>query len=413
MGLFGIKKLIALGAGIMAMAMGASLRMNVTNPSPSPSTITQETNISVSDGDGLPRWQRIWTISAPGFHAGNLSPDGKNVAWVDQSGIVRRADPATGKPLWQSPRYHGVNAVHITNLGVTLVYARLNPGEASVRILDAVAGPSRSALIPVEGAIWCVEPTYDGRLAAVGVGSAALYLIPIRTDAAWPGVSTKLNGIPESLSIAKSASLILTGTWLDSGISVWGLDRIPRWRRHERQSGRTQNVTLCADGSTAIVVSGIGDQKREARLSVWDARTGALRWAENLEGDSPRSAVSADGKFIAISYHRRINERELAVSPKVALFDSKGKRLFGDKGGHFFEPELVCLSGDGQRLTVYDKEGNLWTLNREGRIVSRLRPQANSTGKPIHIDDFFATADGQGLLLYRSDKTLTLYRATL
>ena len=415
MGLFGVKKLLAIGVGVLAMAMGASLRLTApASPPPASASVQVAPTAPAGEmGHGRSRWQTIWTQTAPELTASAISAEGANVAWADSKGVIRRVDAAKGKTLWQTAPIIGVNDLRITSQGFVLAFARLNPGKPVVRILDANEGANRSALAPVDGAIWSVEVTADGRLAAVGTGSSSLYFIPVRTDAAWPGVATKMSGIPDTLAVASKEPLLFAGTWMDTGISVWGMDRLPRWRRRDRESDRMQAVCLSADGGTAVSASGIGAMRREARLDVWNARTGKLLWIENLDGFAPKAAVSADGQFIAVSYRQAAGGGGAGgAAQKIALFDRAGKRLFGDKGGHFFAPELVCLSADGVRLTVSDNEGNLWTLDRQGRTVSRQRPTLDpKTGKPCSILHLIATADGKNLLVYRSDSSLTLYRA--
>jgi hypothetical protein len=343
----------------------------------------------------------------------NRAPDGSSVAWVDQGGSVRRVQSASGKTLWQTPPLPAVNQVRVGPTGVVLAFSRLNPANPSVRILDSAVGDRKSALVPVEGAVWDAELAPDGSKALVGTGQSCLYLIPMRSDAVWPGVPSRLSGIPDSISVAANEPLALFGTWQDGGVCAWGLDRTPRWRHQERAVDRVYTVRLSADGSTAVAVSAQGPRRQNARLTVWDAHAGGLLWIEDLDGSDPRVSVSANGHFIAVTYaHISAYNSGDAVERKVALFDRGGRRLFNDKGGVFFSPELVCLSADGARITVRDAAGNIWTLDNRGRTVARLHPPADpATGATPALRQVAATENGAYLLVYRSDGSLTLYKA--
>jgi hypothetical protein len=306
-----------------------------------------------------------------------------------------------------------VDQVRVGPSGAVLAFSRLNPAYPAVRILDPIAGAKHSVLVPVDGAVWDVALTADGSKAVVGTGQAYFYLIPMRSDAVWPGQPTKLTGIPDSLSVAIGEPLALFGTWQDGGVCAWGLDRMPRWRHQEREADRLYSVKISADGSTAVAASARGPRRQNARLTVWDAHTGKLLWIEDLDGSDPRVAVSANGHTIAVTYAQvSMYSSGNAVERKVMLFDRSGRHLYGEKGGVFFSPELVCLSADGARTTVEDAAGNIWTLDSHGRTVARLHPPSDpTTGAAPTIQQVTATEDGAYLLVYRTDGNLTLYKA--
>jgi hypothetical protein len=411
-----LKRVLVLGA--LALVLGVSVRLStIPTPAvaiPSPSGVgAVGSPLPVESGNGRSRWQPLWTQPAPDLACLAVASDGSSVVWVDARGSVRRILSSTGKTLWQTPPLPAVNQVRVGTNGAVLAFSRMNPDSPAVRILDPVAGALRSALVPVDGAVWDAALTGDGGKAVVGTGQASFYLIPMRPDAVWPGAPTKLGGIPDSLSIASGEPLALFGTWQDGGVSAWGLDRLPRWRRQEREVDRLYSVRLSADGGTAVAVSSQGPRRQNARLTVWDGRAGKLLWIEELDGSDPRVAVSANGRTIAVTYAQvSAYNSGNAVERKVALFDREGRRLFGEKGGVFFSPELVCLSADGARTTVKDAAGNIWTLDSHGRTIARLHaPTDPTTGATPTVRQIVATEGGAFLLVYRGDGNLTLYKA--
>ena len=69
---------------------------------------------------------------------------------------------------------------------------------------------------------------------------------------------------------------------------------------------------------------------------------GARHWG----GFDATARVSAKGECIAVTYARKpATEGDSTASErKVVLFDRNGHRLFADKGGLYFAPQLIALS---------------------------------------------------------------------
>jgi outer membrane protein assembly factor BamB len=407
-----VKRVLILGA--LALMLGVALRLT-TAPSPAIADPAPqaESQATPTLKDSRPRWETVWSRPAPSLAALALSPDGSSVAWVDKQGAVRRVEGATGRTIWRTTQLPGINRVCVGPQGAVLAYSRMNPALASVRILDPAVGAEKSALIPLDGAVWLAKLSADGQQAVVGTGSSSLYMIPVRRDAVLNGPSVRLPGLPESVAVASGEPIALLGTWQEGGVCAWGLDRSPRWRREEKQPSRTYDVQLSADGSTAVAVSSEGPRKEAARLHAWDARTGELLWIEDLRGFGPKVRISGNGKFIAVSYARVTDySNGSTVERKVALFERSGRRRFEDRGGMYFSPEVVCLSATGDRLTVRDTNGTLWTLDRDGHTVARLRlPKSVASATPAAVREMVATEDGAYLLLYQADGQLSLLKS--
>jgi hypothetical protein len=415
-----LKRVLVLGA--LALVIGAGVRVT-TAPSPAvaepgPQVDTTLKQESGGFGDGRPRWLPLWTRPAPGVTAAALASNGTSVAWVDRKGSIRRVVGDTGKTLWQTPALIGVNRLVVAPQGQVIAYSQLNPASPMVRVLHPRWGNDHSVEYSVDGAVWQAALTGNGARAIVGTGHASLYLIPLVKEGNKPLPSVSripIQGIPESLCAGDRDPVALLGTWADNGVGVWGLDGLPRWRYDEREVDRSHTVQLSGDGTTAVGLSTRGARHSDARLHVWDARTGRLLWIESLEAFDPKVRISKDGNRIAVSYAKMSSYNTGAtVERKLAVFARDGRRLFADKGGLFFSPELVALSAGGERITVKDGDGNLWTLDQSGRTVSRMRlPVDANTGKAPTIKETIATEDGSYLLLRRGDDQLTLYKAAL
>jgi len=405
--------------GAFALAVGAGVRV-ATAPVPAvavssvPKSADNLRQESGGFGDGRPRWRELWTRSAPGVIAVALAPNGTSVAWVDKRGSVRRIVGETGKTLWQTPALKGINRLVVAPQGQVLAFSQMNPAAPSVRVLHPQWGANRALSLPVEGAIWRVALSGAGDKVLVGTGKSYLYQFSLAPDAVTKTPKRiSIQGIPLSLCAGASEAVALFGTWQDNAVGVWGLDGLPRWRYDEREVDRTFEVQLSADGGTAVGVSTRGGKKLEARLHVWDARTGRLLWIEDLGAFDPKVLISRDGSNIAVSCAKMSSYNTGAtVERKLTMFSREGRRLFADKGGLFFAPELVALSAGGGRITVRDGSGSLWSLDRDGRTVSRMRlARDQRTGEAPVIKEAISSDDGEFLLLQRGDDQISLYKA--
>ncbi|MDX1933907.1 MAG: hypothetical protein SFU56_15010 [Capsulimonadales bacterium] len=414
--------------GVIALALGASARY-FTAPTPAVAVVSPDRNTPTltPTGNGHLRFEPIWQLSAPALVDLAIAPNGESVAWVDRHGSIRRIDTETRRTVWETPPYPRLDSLRLSTHGDVLAFSRLNPTQTSVRFLDAARGPLKTALIPVQGAVWSAAITPDGRQAVIGTGNSLLYFLPMRHNAIFAGTPITVPGIPESITATTlkvpqpapkggtaEETVALVGTWEDGSVCAWGSDRLPRWIHEERRPDASYQVTVSQDGSTAAAVAYFGPHRESARLHVWDMTTGKLRFIEDLKGFAPQVAVSANGQQIAVTYARakagtgeRPPDADRDVERKITLFDRAGRRLFEEKGGIFFAPELIGISADGRRLTVRDPHGTIWTLDHRGRTIARL----TSAGKSRQLLRALTTEDGRYLLLYHSDNTLSLYRA--
>jgi len=85
--------------------------------------------------------------------------------------------------------------------------------------------------------------------------------------------------------------------------------------------------------------------------------------------------------------------------------------MFVDKGGLYFSPELVGLSGDGTRVTVRSGNATLYSLDEHGSFRSKLSlPTDPVKHAAPSIRECYTSADGHYLLILRGDGVLSLYR---
>jgi hypothetical protein len=426
-----IKRILALGA--VALLAGAAARFftasSPANARPAAgASPLREAIPAAPPAAGHPHWTAMWTRQTPGLCSVSLSLDGSTVAWVDGRGVIRRLSGAAGDTLYQTPPTAGVNSVLAVSGGSVIAYSALNPLDRTIIVLDGASGSARTQSFVVNGPIWSVIASNDGQRALVGTGGSELVVLSIAppphpatasaAPAARPATPLRIrtDGIPTSSDYAPRAGLILAGTASDAGVGAWGLDGAPRWRHNETQVDRTYAVSVSADGKTAVAVSSRRPHGTEARVHVWDGHTGRLIWNQDLAASDARAMVSAEGDTIAISYALPApgqSARDDNVPRKIVAFDRSGHRLFAPMGGVFFAPVLAALSTTGQRITVRDKAGYLWTLDNRGHILSRVRlPADKSTGEPPKMVETAASDDGTCLLVRRGDGQLTFFKAT-
>jgi hypothetical protein len=133
---------------------------------------------------------------------------------------------------------------------------------------------------------------------------------------------------------------------------------------------------------------------------VMETETRKLLWATGISGDNITVMVSAHAEMIAISSEKDNNTdtQGKETERKMQIFDRLGNPLFPEKGGRFLSPEVVTLSPDGTRLTLYDAtRHSLFTLNEKGKMVG-LFPLPDLPVKKI-----FPTPNGKYLLIVFGD----------
>ncbi|MBC8104691.1 MAG: hypothetical protein H7Z41_19120 [Cytophagales bacterium] len=422
-----IKRLIALG--VFALVCGAGMRFS-RNPAPV-QAVTPAARLTApqdQSGDGKPRWEPLWTRPAPGLTLASVAADGTSVAWIDRKRSVRRLDSVTGNTVWQTEPLPGMSHLVAVPGGDVLVYSPLNRLRPVIRVLDRNKGAKAGAVYPLNGAVWSVAAAGGGSVAFVGTGQGTIYTLPIRRESGEPFLrptTWTVNGIPEQLVSTADGSVTFIGGWGNSNLSSWQPTRptllttasVPAssiWQQAKMESFRTEGLCFSGNGTTAVALSSRGRRGEGARLDVFDGVTGNRLWQEDLNGFGAKARVSRDGQFIAVTYaHLSEYNTGRVTEQKLSLFTREGRKVFGDRGGIYFSPELAALSANGSRITVQSGPSTLFTLDNRGRFKSKLTlPKDPVTGQPLQIRRCVATEDGRFLLMIRGDGLMTLYKAT-
>jgi len=417
-----IKRLLLIGA--LALAIGAAVRsLNV--PVVAGSSLLPPLSLWSNMGISAPqqRWEPVWAVPVTDLVDMALAPNGSSVAWIDSKGTIRRIWGEDGRMLWETPPYSGLNRVLLNRQGVVIGYSMGQGERSSLRFLHPELGASRTALIPLRGAIQAATLTMDGSTALIGTNSGQLYTIPVRSDSAWAGTPRLLSEIPLSLDVQadpQSQPIVYCGT--QSTIAAWKL--LPQeqnlWQtpalpiRETGQSSQISEVIAAESGDALVRLTTVGVERTRPQITFLEASTGRQKWTQSLNGTNPRVKLSANGRFVAVTYSHRPNPKSIIVERKVAVFDHNGRRLFQDRGGISFSPELVAISAEGTCITVRDTQSNLWMLDNQGRTLARLRPPQDSTGNTLGLARAVASRDGAYLLLHYTgkdnDQRLAFYR---
>jgi outer membrane protein assembly factor BamB len=352
----------------------------VTRVSPAP--LPPTTNISNTNR----LWKERWRVTMPIARTYSLAQNGKTLAGVDAQGRVTALRVSTGTNLWETSALPRVNRLLATNMGDVAAWSHLNPQHPEIHFLNGVKGSGDTVKIPTQGAIWAVADSPNGEHIFVGTGKKEIRRVTNTTQkklqAAAPGIALPpealgkksawrttsvwaTDGIPQS--IVPTSTRLLVSTWLPAGLSAWEWNGMPQWGmpypRHD-----AQQHFLSEDGKTLVLLSQKRTYPYPGEIRVLEAETRKLLWAMGLTGEKTSIRVSGNGAMIVVSSEKR--QPDQTIERKLQIFDREGKSLFPEKGGRFLSPELVSLSSDGTRLTIYDAmRHGLFTLNEKGKMI--------------------------------------------
>lgn len=381
----------------------------------------------VEMGDGRARWEPLWTRPAPDLVQASVSPDGSSIAWMDKKGSVRRLDSLSGKPVWQTASLPGVTRISAFPGGDVLAYAPFDRLRPTIRVLDRTFGEKKGAVCPLDGAVWSVAVASGGSAAFVGTGKGSVFTLPLRRSASESFLRPtvwSVEGIPEALTATGDGSLTLVRHWGAGGIGAWhptkptllttaSVPAPPVWLKPETAAFRSLSLTISDNGETAIALTAQGPRGQATRLDVLDAATGNRLWQLDLNASGAKARVTSDGQFVAItSAHLSDYNTGSVLEHKLSYYTRDGRKVFRDRGGLYFAPELVAVSADGSRISVQSGPNTIFTLDRRGNFKSKLTlPKKPATGISPTIRECVATSDGRYLLVIRGDGQITLYRA--
>ncbi len=365
----------------------------------------------------------VWTAPGPvvGYRAAALSPDGKSLGVVfnhvpgksqEKLSLWRWAD-RPDRPLWTRADPDASHVIVATGGQTVLSCARMDPSHPFLSVRKGLDGTQISEK-PLDGAIWDVQMSADGE-AAVTAGGHGLYLFP---DVGRPGFTRfpDLSGIGNSIALTSNNTYLAAGTWDDSGVSCFALNKTRVWQYpkpgelQKRQAllGRVFETEIADSGRFVLGVSYANARKSDATLYLWRSDgDGTPLWVRPLGINAffPKALMSADGRFVAVTYQWMVTRGDQSISERrLLVLDGSGRPVW-ERGNLLFSPQLVALAPDGHCITVSDGQKTIYNLDATGRFTA-IKPLKGTAA----IRETMTTPDGHYVLVYASDGSLNLFQ---
>ncbi len=339
------------------------------------------------------------TVSPRGSVIGMLTSSGKIALWSNTSSTPQIQLPV---PLWSIPGKTGDDVAITDSSGYALTFDPLNPIDTNLTGYN-IATKTSAWKRSLDGALWDLVVSRDGRYVAAGTGSDSLYLYTLDSH---PHYTTwKLGGIADSVAISPDETQIAVGEWNSSGVECFNMAGRRLWTFNGPIDRRFRVLTPTKE--TIMAVSWRNRQNSYPILYSLSTATGKLHWAYDLGTNSrnPVTLASSDGSLIVTSFERTmVRGKAVVVEQRLIAINSEGMELW-EKGGIFFSPTLVSLVPDWSTLVVYDGQRTLYLIDKQGKEIARDQ----LSGQLVH---WASTADGRLLLVDTSDNQLSLLRLT-
>ncbi len=365
-------------------------------------------------------FKRVWTIMLPGVRTSALSPDGQSVGIVfgasshaaqAKLGLWHWAEQPE-RPLWArvSPL---ASQIAVGPGGHTVVtWAPLDPTQKQVSVRRGTDGVQTLAPA-LDGAVWDAQVSPDGQSAAISTGGHSLYLLRLGDHPKMHRWG--LRGVGNSVAFAPGSDSLTAATWDSSGVSCYSTNGTALWQYPAEADAvrsvpsRLFEAQAAQGGSSTLGMSYTNVRRSDAGLYLWRGSVGGVpSWQYALGTDAyrPKAAVTADGRYVAVGYLRIITHGEQSVPERrLAFLDTQGDKPLWEQGSLLFSPQLVALSPDGARITVWDGQQSLYNLNAQGRVTSSYTLRNGGAIRRIS-----ATPDGRYVLVYTGDGMLSLFR---
>ena len=345
--------------------------------------------------------RRVWTIPVPNIRTMALSPEGDAVA------VLSDVAPGAGReklalwrwrvkpdrPVWVRPEL-GTSFVVVGPGGeYVLTGTRYAPSRPFVHVRQGTDG-AQVTRIALDGAVWDMAVSPDGRYAGVTSGGRAAYILTL--DGTFGSRRIPLAGIGTSLTFAPDGNAFTVGTWDAGGVQCFTPGGAPLWQWTDAgaHTAQVQEAGTGVLGQTAASVRGMGET-----LRLWPGRgDGQPRWTYTLPPDAENVHALAvpDSGLVAVSYAHWLPHTALRQSRLLLLDTADGHKRW-ERGSFLFAPTLRAIAPDGSRITVSDGKTTLYNLDGAGRITSTynlgaivLQAQATPNGR------FLLTATGAG-----------------
>jgi hypothetical protein len=366
----------------------------------------------------------VWTTPLPlvGYRTSTLSPDGRYIGVLfnhspgksQERLALWRWQDRPDKPLWSRADPSASMVTVGAGGDAVLTCARFDPTRPSVTLRRGVDGASVSGKpIALDGAVWDMQMSTDGRSAAVTTGNHGLYLFPSLERSGFERFPS-LGGIGNSVSLTPNNTYLTVGTWDESGVVCDTMSKIRVWQYPAETSqgpkliDRIFETQMAQDGQYVLGMSYANAHKNDGTLYLWRCDgDGTPLWTCSLgvEASQPKAMVTQDGNAVAVSYLRLISHGSQSIAVRhLLMLDENGKTVW-DVGYLMFSPTLVALAPDGHRITISDGGQTLYNLDAHGRITASNKLKGTAT-----IRETMTTPDGHYVLVYTSDGSLSLFQ---
>jgi WD40 repeat protein len=318
--------------------------------------------------------RRVVDASPCSLEAVCFQADGKTLLTVGRDGALRAWDAATGR-LLGPPRVHVKGKYPSFAAGGKLVMTYFYKGNASTVLLqDAATG---KVLLEQEGHAGVVSP--DGKRFAIYQKGPKVFDIAtgklIQTPALQEKEQTSDRLLPWAFS-PDGLSLIT----VEATVSVWDVHtgkRKSSWNLFENKVlekppdkkqvpswERIESLALSPDGRSiafALLKNKEAPKKGSrpewfSRIALYEVATGKLFFQDDVEGDSFRTiAFSPDGKLLAAG-----------GTWTVPVWDTATGKLLRTLEGHRGRVTSLAFSADGRRLASASEDSTVlvWDVSR-------------------------------------------------
>ena len=353
----------------------------------------------------------VWPQPMPvsDFRSAAISHDNAFFAVVGDDKDSVTLHHQNGGKIWSITDPGATKACVASGGDAVISYAPLNPTRPSITIVRGIHADSVTRRT-LDGAIWDVAMSQDGKTAAVVTGNHSLYLFTLR-----PQLSCRqwqLDGAGNSIAVNTKSQCVVTGTWDDSGVACYNFQGDTLWKyprdadQRRAVMNRLFDAQVSQDGQYVLGVSYSNIHHSDGVLYLWKrGGDGTPLWTHSLGPDASdlKAQITADGRFVALTYLQNISNGDRAAAQRwLVLLDHNGKESMR-RGGLMFPPSLVSVAPDGSMMTVSVAGNALYIIDNQGGFHS-----------PKHMDSSIrqtiSSPDGTRVLVYTGDGNLTLVR---